>query len=159
MTTAPHLRLVSTFSDGAYPYCLFKNLDNPYNSTERSLAIERFREAVHIAGISDYKIFETGGQIHLNLRTNRDFLKATVAAQPGNMALMAAQYDPQISHRIIKKRCKMAFERVNEIVPGKIDFMHDTADRMVAMNGADKKSYFLAEKLNPLMFIVAGTRL
>lgn len=159
MANAQNLRLVSTFSDKAYPYYLFKNLENPYNSTERNVAVERFRYSVLIAGIDDYKILEVGDQIRLNLRTSRDFQKASVASQPGNMAVLAARYDPTISHRIIKKRCKLAYDKVNDIIPGKISFMHDAEDGMVAMSGEDKASYFIAEKFEPLMFIVGGTRL
>ncbi len=159
MTNAPHLRLVSAFSDEAYPYYMFKRLEDPYNSTERSLAIERFRHAAHVAGISDYKILEAGDQIQMNLCTSRDFQRASVAVQPGNMAAMMAQYDASISHRIIRKRCRLVSDKLDEIMPGRISFMHDTEDRTVIMNGQNKASYFAAEKLSPLIFIIGGTRL
>lgn len=155
MMDKPHLRLVSAFSHESYPWRMHRKLQDPLDISERQRATEIFRHAASVAGIGDYKIFEEHAVVTFSLRTTRDFLNATVGMQPGNMAVLLAEYNAP--HRIVKKRCAHASKVMNEILPGKISFMIDTESQIAVIRATDKASYFKAEKMRPLEYITGKT--
>lgn len=154
MINAPHLRLVDAFSPDTYPFAIFSNIENPHNPGERNVAMERLHQAAHIAGIDDYKLFDEGPRLSFNLRTERDYSKAQVAMQPGKMALIARYYEGSVPHELVQTRCEKAIKILEEILPGKILIMHEPEERAVALKGQDKASYFIAEKLNLLPYLL-----
>ena len=154
MTDTRHLKLVSTFSNHTYPYLITKRIENPYNSADVETAALALREAVSIAGITKYKLFEQWDCIELHLRNETDFNCAEFAlTQPRRILATFDCADTPISARLLKKRCKIAEETLGRIVPGPLTITANPEKAEIKMLGCSE-AFIIAAKMQTMPFIL-----
>lgn len=156
MKNSSHLRLVSTFSNEAYPYTLFQRLEDPWDSTELQTAKMLFRGNALVAGVTDYRLFEFPDRVTMHVRTIRDWNNIIVARQPAESALFATQYDESVSDSLIKRRANLMQKKLDALFPGDITISVDTSDKSIWLEATSKQAYFKADKLSPMHFILFG---
>lgn len=154
MANAQHLRLVSTFSDEAYPYVITRDIDNPYNPESVRSASMMLRRCVALAGITQYKLFEEWDRVQLHLKHERDIEYASFAATQPDRLEATFEYDGNIMKpRAIKKRCKIAEQQLGRIFTSELRITADTGKNQITMV-ADKAAYLLAARLQMMNYIL-----
>ena len=141
--TREDLTLVSDFSHAAYSYAHIIEFEDHLDSVERQIKKRTLDDAVFLAGIHDYKLFETYYQVELRLRNEDDFDRASVAMQPDGMIEQGFAFAPEgYDFRKLKHHCNKLQSIVRKTpLVGEVYIDVDREERALVVVAHNKRAY------------------
>lgn len=165
MSTYP--RLAASFREWDYPYQVTINprlqsqifgqdYFDEHSSIPHSAIKGKILHSLHLAEISDYKLFDANGQIELHLPSEEAYTDFKFAYGPDQerRVLVEAPLN-QIPQRILKKRLKHAADTLDRTnLRGRFYFVADSTENHLLIVTLDKAAYFQMQRLSPEQHIL-----
>ena len=99
-----HLSLVSNFRASDYIYSFTNDIDDPLDGNERATVLNGFRVAAAIAGLKDYKLFESRNEVTIYLRSPLDVHRFKIATLTTDQVEQEfVQAEPDYDFRKLKR--------------------------------------------------------
>lgn len=136
------IKLVSDFSQSAYPYEFPFYLEDPEDDIEIEAVKELLKDATVDAGLNDYKIFESYGIVTVRVPTLEDLHKFTHALEAEDITETFFFYGKEHDYRKIKNAAH-AWQRVinkSELL-GSVQIEADRKAKALVLKAKDFFSY------------------
>lgn len=156
------LKLVESFSDADYPYTVTINprehnkiLDEYYFDAYSSAPMQSSRQkvlnALNLAGVKDYRLFEQQNKLKLHLKTEEALHNLQIAMSWKDTISYSIEHDlSTIPRRILKKRCAHAAHILDENnLRGRFYIEVNRPENSIKIITYDKDAFFKTRRLKP----------